>query len=284
MLTTPRAFLSVALLICAALAAFAPAQADACKCAPPSTSFLLPKDGATAVPTNARVVVTADRLGLDRWIGTDPSQLPDLALVARASLKAKAKAKARPPKPGTRIKARVSTMLAEGSGTVFVITPEQVLRADTSYDLVVWAKQPAARRPIASFTTGTLADLQPPAFAGLDRLTAIVAFHPPSSRCDGKPPFNQLVWAYGAAKDDLSAHDELVRLLYVQRKGEPRTLRLVEPTNVAAPRTRIDGTLCQPFHVTMVPGDEMCAILEVVDVAGNASGAVSERCMTARQF
>lgn len=254
-----------------------PTAARACECVDPGFSLQLPRDGATGVPTNARVVVTAERLGLDRWVGTDPQRTPVIALVPVPKKKGQ--------KKGKPVKALVGTLVHERWGTIVTAQPEKPLEPNTTYEVVLQTgPKPARWKPVSTFTTGAAADTAPPVFAGLDRFTAVVSFRSPVSKCDGQPPFPELTWKYPAATDDTTAAGDLLRILYIQKKGEPRQVRLIEAVDATRPVTNVSGGLCDPFRVTLQPGDEVCATVEVVDLAGNVAGAAVEKCMVARKL
>lgn len=245
--------------------------AHACDCAGTAPQILLPRDGATNVPTNARVLVTAEKLGMDRWAGTDATRTPKLGIA--------------PKKGGAAVKAMVGTMMSEAWGTVYVVTPARPLKAGTAYQLVVLGKTARDRKAVSGFTTGKVADTAPPVFAGIDRFTAIVAYRGSTgSKCDGQPPFEELTWRYDVATDDGTDPNDLVRILYVQRKGESRAIKLIEPFDAAKPVLSVDDTTCAPFHQIMKTADEMCATIEVVDLAGNVAGAAVEKCTTAKKM
>ncbi len=247
------------------------ARADACDCQDGTPSLLLPRDAATNVPTNARVLVSADKVGLEKFAGADASRTPKLALVAV--------------KGGAKPKVLITSMLSEAWGTVYVVTPDKPLKASTAYQLVApGATAKDKPRVVGTFTTGKAADTTAPAFVGLDRFTAVVAYRASQGKCDGKPPFHELTWKYDAATDDTTDPKDLVRILYVQKKGETRAIKLIEPFDAAAPVTGTGDGPCAPFHQKMKVGDEMCAIMEVVDLAGNVAGASVEKCMTAKKM
>jgi hypothetical protein len=247
-------------------------QASACDCKDGAPSLLLPRDGATGTPTNARVLVSADKVGLERFAGADVTRTPKLAIVAV--------------KGGARPKVTVTAMLSEAWGTVYVVTPDKPLAANTKYKLVAPGKT-AKDKPVdvGSFTTGKATDTKPPVFAGLTRFTAVVAYRAGSGdKCEGQPPFHELSWAYDAATDDGTDAKDLIRILYVQKKGEARAVKLIEPMDAATPVTAVDDNACSPFHQKMKVGDEVCAAMEVVDLAGNAAGASVEKCMAAKKL
>lgn len=250
--------------------------APVCTCSTSTPSILLPRDGATGVPTNVRVLLTADRVGLDAWAGTDVARTPPLGIVPRPVKKKGAR------KP---VKAVVTSMLSEAWGTIYIVTAQKPLKANTAYDVVVMAgKKPAQWQVISGFTTGAAADTAPPIFAGVERFTAVVSYRAAVSVCDGRPPFQELTWKYGQATDEGTAAGDLLRILYVQRKGEPRQVRLIEPFDAATPITGVSGSTCDPFRPVIQPGDEVCATIEVVDLAGNVAGAAIEKCMTAKKL
>lgn len=270
--------LSISLAVVAAavlaMSVARPAYA-ACTCVPQTPDFLLPRDGATGVPRNVRILVSAGRIGASQWAATDASAVPPplrLAVVTGAEHR-----------PGAAVKAVVSSMLSEGYGTVFVMRPAKILAARTTYGLLL-EEQGAGLRLIGTFTTGAVEDKLPPAFAGIDRLTAVVSFRPAMNACDGESPFEELTWGYGAASDDAAPPTDLVRLLYVQKKGEPRILKLVEPFDVPTAVTSVNGSQCDAVKPRMKVGDEVCATVEVVDLAGNAAGSAVEKCMVAKRM
>jgi hypothetical protein len=250
--------------------------ASACECAGGAPTVLLPKDGATNVPTNTRVLVSSEKVGEGKWAGADQSKPAPVLAVAPVDSKGKL---------GAPIDSTVSSMLSEAWGTVYVVTPKKALKASTRYALVRVAKKKATEQ-YGAFTTGTAADSAPPVFAGIERFTAIIG-HQVRNKCsNGDPPYNQLSWDYGSANDEGTAGtpaEDLVRILYIQRKGEQRTIRLIEPAS-SAPVMSVDGTICDAFHPTFKVGDEICATLEIVDLAGNASGSAIEKCMAARKM
>ncbi len=263
------------LLLAAGFVAVAAARtaATACECAGGAPTVLLPRDGATNVPTNARVLVSSEKVGEGKWAGADASKPPPV--LALAAIDAKGKV-------GAPLDSTVSSMLSEAWGTVYVVTPKKPLKAGSKYALVRVVKKKATDQ-YGSFTTGAAADTAPPVFAGIERFTAIIG-HQVRTKCSsGDPPYNQLSWDYGSATDEGTAAEDLVRILYIQRKGEQRTIRLVEPA-ASAPVMSVDGTICDAFHPTFKAGDEICATVEIVDLAGNASGSAIEKCMAARKM
>ena len=257
-----------------AFLAVRPAHA-ACTCPDRTPDLLLPRDGASGVPRNTRVLVSAARVGAAKWAAADASAaLPALKLVTM---------KGELPKPGAAVKASVSSMLSEAWGTVYVVRPAKPLAAATSYGLLLDEKGDE-RRLIGTFTTGKASDVTPPQFSGIDKLTAVVSFRPAMNACDGETPFEELTWRYGSATDDLGAPGDLVRFLYVQKKGEPRVLKLVEPVDAKPPVNAVNGSQCDPFRPRMRVGDEICAIVEVLDLAGNVAGSAAEKCMLAKKM
>jgi hypothetical protein len=262
-------------LLALALAGVSAARgvAAACECAGGTPTVILPRDGATGVPLNTRILVSSEKVGEGKWAGADASKpAPALSL---APIDGKGKS-------GAPVESTVSSMLSEAWGTVYVITPKKPLKANTTYALVTVVKKKATTR-FTSFTTGAAADTAPPVFAGIERFTAIIG-HQVRTKCSsGDPPYNQLSWDYGSATDEGTAAEDLVRILYIQRKGEQRSIRIIEP-GASAPVMSIDGTICDAFHPTFKAGDEICATVEIVDLAGNASGTAIEKCMAARKM
>jgi hypothetical protein len=252
-----------------------PARA-ACDCTDATPSIVLPRDGATGVPTNARAVVSAEVVGESRWAGADASAaLPALG-VAPIAQPAKGKA---PAKPGKAVAGSVATMLSEAWGTVYVVTPKQPLKPKTVYAVVKTSK--TATDIIATFTTGDGPDAAPPVFGGIESFTVVLAFVRKQGDCDGEPPSGQLTWKLGAVTDDSAGPADLLRILYIQKKGEQRTIRLIEPWD-RKPVTAVTNKVCDPFHPILKAGDEVCAIVEAVDLAGNVAGSAVEKCMTVR--
>jgi hypothetical protein len=238
-------------------------SAAACECAGGAPTVLLPRDGATNVPTNTRVLVSSEKVGEGKWAGADASKPAPVLAVAPIDAKGKT---------GAPIDSTVSSMLSEAWGTIYVVTPKKPLKASSKYALVRVVKKKVAEQ-YGSFTTG----------AAVERFTAIIG-HQVRTKCSsGDPPYNQLSWDYGSATDEGTAAEDLVRILYIQRKGEQRTIRLVEP-GASAPVTSVDGTICDAFKPTFKVGDEICATVEIVDLAGNASGSAIEKCMAARKM
>ena len=270
----------IACLVLASLAVMAavPTRARACDCPDKTPQILLPRNGATGVPTNARVLVSADVIGEGKWAAADATTpMPGLAV---APIAAPAKG-SKPARPGSPVPVAVSAMMSEAWGTVYVVTPKQPLKAKTAYAVVKPGEKKGSLEIVGTFTTGAAADTQAPVFAGIDSFTAVIAYQRKLSDCDGDPPSEQLTWQIGAVSDDTTAPGDLIRILYVQKKGEQRTVRLIEPWD-RAPVTAVTDRTCDPFHPVMKVGDEMCAVIEAVDLAGNASGAAVEKCMIAQ--
>jgi hypothetical protein len=46
----------------------------------------------------------------------------------------------------------------------------------------------------------------------------------------------------------------------------------------------VDDTTCTPFRQKMKVGEEVCASIEVVDLAGNVAGSTVEKCFTAKKL
>jgi hypothetical protein len=268
------ALLPVSLAV-ASIVWLAPGVARPCDCAEVRPSILLPRDGATDVPINTRVLVTPDRLGLDAWVGTDMSRIPSIAVMPVTAKGVR----------GAALKARVSVMLSEGGGTVIVLTPDKPLKASSDYELVHRVgKTKKDWVSVSRFMTGKTADTAAPSFDGAQGFTAVVSFRSAVTKCDGKPPYSELTWKYGDAKDDRATTGDLLRITYVQKKGEQRTIRLIEPTDAPQPVREIAGSLCDPFKVAMQAGDEVCVTVEVIDLAGNAAGSLVEKCMVAKKM
>ena len=252
--------------------------ADACECADSTPEILAPHDGAAGVPTNTRVLVSALKAGAAKWAASDATAKPPALAVAPM----------RATKPGKGVKAAISTMMSENWGTVFVIAPARPLAPGTRYVIIATHPAPGAgaqsgQTVLGSFTTGKGPDKTAPVFGGLDNFTAVVSYRSPAGKCDGTSPFRELTWGYGEAQDAGTDPVDLLRILYVQKKGEPRQVRLIEPGG-ARPVTAVRGAACDPFAVGISAGDEVCAILEVVDLAGNAAGGVVEKCMAAKKM
>jgi hypothetical protein len=274
-LVTMRIACTVAVTV-AALAA-QPARASACQCTDRAPKFVLPRDGATSVPTNARVLISAEMAGAARWAAADATApLPALAIAPM-----KPGVKGKKPTPGKPVEVLVSSMLSEAWGTVFVIVPKKPLVAKTLYALVKPGEKKGTFDVITTFTTGETADTQPPVFGGLEHFTALIAYQRKLSDCDGDPPSEQLTWRLGDVSDDMTAKGDLIRILYVQKKGEQRTIRMIEPWDLE-PLKAVTDNRCDPFHPVLKVGDEVCGIMEAIDLAGNASGGAVEKCMAVR--
>ncbi|MFH0902894.1 MAG: hypothetical protein V2A73_19880 [Pseudomonadota bacterium] len=254
--------------------------AATCDCPQRQVSILLPRDGASLVPTNVQLLVSAEIAGANRWWAADATAImPNLRLL----LLKKNADRARP--QGREVKTAVSSMLGEAYGTVFVVRPEKPLAVNSNYALVVATGAEGQEvKTISAFTTGAGTDVQPPVFAGIEDLTAVVAFRPRANVCDNEPPFEQLTWKYGEATDETTSPGDLVRVVYVQKKGEQRSVRLIEPASAPSSPLRTLDNKCDPFRLVFQPGEELCASVEVMDAAGNVAGGSVEKCMVAKRM
>jgi hypothetical protein len=264
-----------AILAAACAAVLASNPAEACECAA-GPEIVLPRDGAADVPLNARVLVSAEKVGEGKWVGADTTAPAPRIGIAPIDKKGA---------PGAGVPVAITTMLSEAYGTVFVVKPKKPLKASTQYALVKLGDKKKKEKPVAvaTFTTGTAADGSSPVFAGIERFTAVVAYTSRTKCSAGDPPYRQISWEHGQVTDDLAKPEDLVRILYVQRKGEERTVRLIEPAAHKG-ATSLTGSVCDPFKAMFDAGEEVCATVEIVDLAGNAAGANIEKCMLAKKF
>lgn len=267
------------LLLVAAILTVAARPADACECVVRTVDLLVPRDGAINVPTNARVLVAAEKVGEGRWAATDATQPPPVLTVAPIDKKGKV---------GAPVESLVSMMMGEADGTVYVVKPTKALKPNTQYALVKLeapkgkkkSKKIAAQ--FMTFTTGAGADTAAPVFAGLERFAPMLS-HQNKTKChDTDPPYRQIIWEIGDVTDEGTAREDLIRILYIQRKGETRTIRLIEPATVAS--TKITGTRCDAFQARFEKNEEICAVVEIVDVAGNVAGATVEKCAPVKKM
>lgn len=263
-------------LITAALVLLAfPQTAEPCECQSNPVSLLAPHDGATGVPLNSRVLIAAEKVGEGKWSADDATlQTPPLSL---APLDKKGK-------PGAPIDASVSMLSSAAYGTVFSVSPRKPLKANTGYALVrlEGPKKRKVREQYSTFTTGATADTVPPVFAGLDRFSVMLS-HIQKTKCHNtQPPYRQIIWEIGGVTDDGTQQDDLIRILYVQRKGDVRTVQLIEPAT--SPATKINGTKCDAFRARFERDEEVCGVVEVVDLAGNVAGGTVEKCMVAKKM
>ncbi len=271
---TMRSLMVISSILVAAVALPRAAEA-ACECQSNPVSLLAPHDGATGVPTNTRVLIAAERVGESKWAADDATlQTPPLTV---APLDKKGK-------PGAPVDSSVSMMSSAAYGTVFSITPKKPLKPNTGYALVRLEapKKRKVKEQYATFTTGAAADTVPPVFSGLDKFSVMISHQQKTTCHTTQPPYRQIIWQIGDVTDEGTPLEELIRIFYVQRKGEVRTVRLIEPAT--APATKINGTKCDAFRPRFDKDEEVCGVVEIVDLAGNVAGAGVEKCMAAKKM
>jgi hypothetical protein len=159
-----RAGRDILVAIASCFAAFAARPADACSPLPPvGGRAIVPRDGASGVPLNARIVVMY------------PLSNPQLAATPTDGPAPKLTDVLVRPRGGAPIEATVELTGARAFDAVVVVRPSANLQPRTAYEVLDRVKAPCyasgscveAFSVRATFETGDAADTTPPTFAGV---------------------------------------------------------------------------------------------------------------------
>ncbi len=222
----------------------------ACTCSASLGQLVIPEDGATDVAVNAQILVIGDQPAADLR-PVDGVAVP----VAET---------------------RWNRVFGGYDEDWLVLTPVAALDPSTTYIVSVSGVDQA------TFTTGAMADDQPPVFAGLEALTALVFAGDGSSCWTEEDALHALELGYDQLPSDL-----LYGVLTIRRESELEPFATVpvrnRPQNENFPEPRVMSTTrCGPTPPALVVGETYCATLTAYDGAGNPAGGDQEVCAVAQ--
>lgn len=220
--------------------------------------LVVPAEGTTDVPLNARVIVQYE------WILDTEIELRDAMTGEVVPTMQELR-----PAPGLQ------------RSTVF-IAPMAALAANTSYTVVVPAVGNSSIT--TSFTTGDAVDTSPPAFAGLSALSLETMGFPVLDE-DGSYCLSSCIEANDGriSRIRFDYPDPPADAVFVEMQLYPIEQPLgVERVPVSASSPRFFGyETCSARAPRLDPDAEYCARLVAYDMAGNTAGESNEICMTA---